>query len=69
MQSRMPIIDCAKHGVNCENSIAYITHFPCVNCLKFLVQAGIKEIYYINDYKNDVEVIEQLGINITINKL
>ncbi len=63
------IIDCAKRGVNCENSIAYITHFPCVNCLKFLVQAGIKEVYYINDYKNDVEVIEQLGINITINKL
>ena len=63
------IIDCAKRGVNCENSIAYITHFPCVNCLKFLVQAGIKEIYYINDYKNDDEVIQQLGINIPINKL
>lgn len=63
------IIDCAKRGVNCENSIAYITHFPCVNCLKFLVQAGIKEIYYINDYKNDDVVIQQLGINIPINKL
>ena len=62
------IIDCAKRGVNCENSIAYITHFPCVNCLKFLVQAGIKEIYYINDYKNDVEIIQQLGIKIIIHK-
>ena len=63
------IIDCAKRGVNCENSIAYITHFPCINCLKFLVQAGIKKIYYIDDYKNDTETIYKLGINIEINKL
>tara|TARA_Y100000389_G_scaffold192867_1_gene220870 strand:- start:1190 stop:1594 length:405 start_codon:yes stop_codon:yes gene_type:complete len=63
------IIDCAKRGVNCENSTAYITHFPCINCLKFLVQAGITKIYYINDYKNDVETINKLGINIKIEKI
>ena len=63
------IIDCAKRGVNCENATAYITHFPCINCLKFLVQAGINKIYYINDYKNDIETIQKLEINIEINKL
>ena len=63
------IIDCAKRGVNCNNSIAYITHFPCINCLKILVQSGIKEIYYINDYKNDYELIEKLNIQIPIKKL
>ena len=47
------VIDCAKRGVSCNNSTAYITHFPCINCIKMLVQAGVKEIYYINDYKND----------------
>lgn len=63
------IIDCAKRGVNCNNSIAYITHFPCLNCLKMLVQAGIEKIYYIDDYKNDYENINKLNINIPIIKL
>ncbi len=63
------IIDCAKRGVNCNNSIAYITHFPCLNCLKMLIQAGIEKIYYIYDYKNDYENIEKLDISIPIIKL
>ena len=29
-----------------KNCKAYITHGPCDNCLKHLMQAGIKEIYY-----------------------
>jgi len=63
------IIDCAKRGVNCNGSIAYITHFPYITCLKFLVQAGIIKIYYINDYKNDIDTLEKLGINICIEKI
>ena len=47
------IIDCAKRGVSCNECTAYITHYPCFNCAKMLLAAGIKEIYYINDYKND----------------
>lgn len=63
------IIDCAKRGVSCNDSIAYITHFPCINCLKFMVQAGIIKIYYINDYKNNYELIDKLGITIPIIKI
>ncbi len=47
------IVDCAKRGVSCNNCIAYITHYPCFNCTKLLISAGIKEIKYIEDYKND----------------
>ena len=63
------VIDCAKRGVSCNNSTAYITHFPCINCIKMLVQAGVKEIYYINDYKNNIEHIKKLNINIPIIKI
>jgi dCMP deaminase len=31
-----------------KNAKAYVTHGPCENCLKHLIQAGIKEIYYKN---------------------
>ena len=63
------IIDCAKRGVNCNNSTAYVTHFPCIHCTKMLVQAGVKEIYYINDYKNNIELIQKLNITIPIIKI
>jgi len=52
------LIDCAKRGVSCNGCIAYITHYPCVNCAKLLLAAGIKEIFYINDYRNSV-LVEQ----------
>ena len=58
---------CARNGVSCEDSIIYITHYPCVNCMKLICASGIKEIRYINDYKND-DVVERLselsGVNI-----
>jgi len=47
------ITDCAKRGVSTNECDAYITHYPCVNCMKMLCASGIKNIYYINDYNND----------------
>ena len=47
------IADCAKRGVSCENCTAYITHYPCIICCRMLLAAGISEIKYIHDYKND----------------
>ena len=47
------ITDCAKRGVSCNQSTAYITHYPCYNCMKLMVSSGIIKIKYINDYKND----------------
>ena len=47
------ITDCANRGVSTNNATAYITHYPCINCMKILCASGIKEIKYINDYKND----------------
>ena len=54
------ISDCAKRGVSCIGSTAYITHYPCINCFKILAASGIKEIRYINDYRND-EVVKKLA--------
>ena len=47
------IVDCAKRGVSCLGSIAYITHFPCIICLRLLIASGVSKIKYIEDYKND----------------
>jgi dCMP deaminase len=62
------ICDCAKRGVSCEDSIAYITHYPCIICTRLLLASGIKEIKYIEDYKNDELVdhfCKQKDVNLT----
>lgn len=52
------IADCAKRGISTENSTAYITHYPCINCCKILLASGVKTIIYDEDYKNDNLVTE-----------
>ena len=62
------IADCAKRGVNCNESTAYITHYPCIICTRILLAAGIKEIKYINDYHNDEFVdifIKQCNVKVS----
>lgn len=64
------IADCAKRGVSCCGSTAYITHYPCIICMRMLCASGIKEIKYIHDYKNDelVSLFSEM-MNIKITKL
>ena len=47
------LADAARRGVTTQDSIAYVTHFPCINCAKMLLAAGIKYCYYHEDYHND----------------
>ena len=64
------IADCAKRGVSCHGATAYITHYPCLNCTKLLLAAGIKTIKYIDDYRNNENVAKFCGkMNVTIDKI
>ncbi len=47
------LLYCANEGISVKDCSAYVTHFPCLNCTKALIQAGIKKIYYKNDYRVD----------------
>ena len=63
------ISDAAKRGVSVNESTIYITHYPCINCLKYILSSGIKKIIYLHDYKND-EIIPQIieNTNLIISK-
>lgn len=61
------IYQCAKNGIDTEGSIIYVTHLPCLNCTKAIIQAGIKKIYYIESYRKDeytVELLEKSGVEV-----
>jgi dCMP deaminase len=47
------VADAARRGSSVEGCIAYVTHYPCINCAKILAAAGIAEIRYREDYNND----------------
>lgn len=46
------ILQCAKFGVATEGAEIYVTHFPCLQCCKAIIQSGIKKVYYANAYRN-----------------
>ena len=47
------VTDCAKRGVSIKGADAYITHYPCINCMKALCASGVARVYYVEDYRND----------------
>ena len=52
------ITDCAKRGTSLDGATIYVTHYPCPNCFRSIAASNIKEIYYLNDYKNNPIVKE-----------
>jgi len=47
------IIQAALHGVSTRGSTCYVTHLPCINCTKALINAGITRIVYGEAYRMD----------------
>ncbi|SFL80885.1 dCMP deaminase [Gracilibacillus orientalis] len=61
------LLQCAKFGASTENAEIYVTHFPCLNCCKAIIQSGIKTVYYAEDYKNHpyaVELFKEVGVHV-----
>ena len=57
------LLYCAKEGITVRGSHCYVTHFPCLNCTKALIMAGIRKIYYKEAYRVDPHALELLERN------
>ena len=55
------IIQAALHGVSTRGSTCYVTHFPCVNCAKVLINAGITRLVYCEAYRLDQVALDFLS--------
>lgn len=61
------LLQCAKFGVPTDGAEIYVTHFPCLQCTKTIIQAGIRKVYYEEDYKNHpyaVELFKKAGVEL-----
>lgn len=63
------IIQAALHGVSTKGATCYVTHFPCINCAKALVNAGIVRLVYHIGYRIDENAVNFLqAANIEIDQ-
>jgi len=46
------VIQAAYFGASIKDASIYTTNFPCVMCAKILVNAGIVEVIYKDDYED-----------------
>ena len=58
------VIQAAYFGVSVKDASIYITNFPCVLCAKILINAGIKEVIYLDDYVDTLsrEILEESNV-------
>lgn len=60
------IMKVARSTNNSQGSTLYITLSPCKECCKLILQAGIKRVVYINEYKDPagVEFLKEAGLEV-----
>jgi deoxycytidylate deaminase len=48
------ITDAARHGLSTQDCVLYTTTFPCHDCAKHIVSAGIKRVVYVEPYSKSL---------------
>lgn len=62
----MIIAEAAKRGVSLEDTILYVTTFPCPVCAKSIAVSGIKKVYYKEGYAllDAADILKTYGVEL-----
>lgn len=60
------ILKVAKSTNNCKDATLYLTHSPCKDCSKLVLQSGIKRLVYQEAYKDTsgIEFLKSAGLDV-----
>jgi dCMP deaminase len=60
------VIQAAYFGVSIKDASIYTTNFPCVLCTKILLNAGVTEIIYKDEYEDELSkcILEEAKLTI-----
>jgi dCMP deaminase len=60
------IMFAAKHGMSTDGCDLIVTHSPCFECSKMIVQAGLKNVYYEIEYRDmsSVDFLKECNIKV-----
>ena len=63
---RNAIAFAARHGLALKGSEMHVTHAPCLQCARSIINAGIQRVTYINPYRltDGVDLLVQAGIQV-----
>ncbi len=58
------IIQAAYHGVSIRDGALFCTNMPCAICAKMIINAGIRTIYYGQEYEDTISrgLFEEAGV-------
>ena len=61
------ILKVARSTNNCKDATLYLTHSPCKDCSKLVLQSGIKRLVYREAYKDmsGVEFLKSAGLDVS----
>jgi dCMP deaminase len=56
-----------RGGQGGDNAVMFVTHAPCLECAKSIYGAGIKELYYREQYRDPagIDFLKKSGIEVT----
>ena len=60
------ILFAARYGISTEGTELYTTHSPCIDCAKAIINAGIKKVYYLKEYRSQegIELLKLAGVRV-----
>jgi dCMP deaminase len=56
----------ARSNDSGDSADLFVTHSPCIECAKLIYQAGIKNVYYANSYRDDagLQFLKKSNVNV-----
>ena len=56
----------AKSSSSGDQASIFVTHSPCLDCAKGIFQAGIKEVFYREDYRTNegIDFLKKCGVKV-----
>ena len=60
------ILKVAKSTNNCKDATLYLTHSPCKDCSKLVLQSGIKRLVFLEAYKDTsgIDFLKNAGLDV-----
>lgn len=60
------IVQAAKHGISINDGVLFCTNFPCSICAKLIINAGIIQVIYKEDYNDELskELFEESDVEV-----
>ena len=63
------ILKCAKEGVSCLDAVLYTTLSPCLPCSAMLKQAGVKKVFYREEYRDKSAIQYLINNGVIVEKI